>query len=157
MLLSIFVGYLFIFLPFMKARENKVFELSRSYVQLTEESDDLKSQLSKQAGEHAAFLETTRRQTEEFSQRLSSVEKRYQQAIADKESLNKQLEKLKLTQNLADQVTENEEIIKELRQEGEKLSKQCLQQSNIIKKLRAKEKDDEQLIKHHRLLFISYL
>jgi len=134
----------------LEARENKVFELSRNYVQLTEESDSLKSQLSKEASERVTSLETTRRQSEEFSQRLCSVEKRYQQAVAEKEALSKQVEKLKLKQNIADQVAENEETIKELRQEGEKLSKQYLQQSNIIKKLRAKEKDDEQLIKQYR-------
>jgi len=134
----------------LEARENKVFELSRNCVQLTEESDSLKSQLSKEASERVTSLETTRRQSEEFSQRLCSVEKRYQQAVAEKEALSKQVEKLKLKQNIADQVAENEETIKELRQEGEKLSKQYLQQSNIIKKLRAKEKDDEQLIKQYR-------
>ena len=141
----------------MQARENKVFELSRNCVQLTEESDSLKSQLSKEASERVTSLETTRRQSEEFSQRLCSVEKRYQQAVAEKEALSKQVEKLKLKQNIADQVAENEETIKELRQEGEKLSKQYLQQSNIIKKLRAKEKDDEQLIKQYRWLLFYYL
>jgi len=141
----------------IQARENKVFELSRNCVQLTEESENLKLQLSKESSERVASQETTRRQTEEFSQRLCSVEKRYQQAVAEKEALSKQVEKLKLKQNLADQVAENEEMIKELRQEGEKLSKQYLQQSNIIKKLRTKEKDDDQQIKLYRLLFIYHL
>ena len=42
---------------------------------------------------------------------------------------------------------EKEEIIMELRAEGEKLSKQHLQHSTAIKKLRAKEKEDEKLLK----------
>ena len=45
---------------------------------------------------------------------------------------------------------EKDEIIKELREEGEKLSKQQLQHSNIIKKLRAKEKENDALIKNQK-------
>lgn len=41
-------------------------------------------------------------------------------------------------------------IIKELREEGEKLSKQQLQHSNIIKKLRVKEKENDALIKSQK-------
>ena len=42
---------------------------------------------------------------------------------------------------------EKDETIRDLMAEGEKLSKQQLQNSNIIKKLRTKEKDNETLIK----------
>lgn len=42
---------------------------------------------------------------------------------------------------------EKEQIIAELLEEGEKLSKQQLQNSNIIKKLRAKDKETDQLCK----------
>lgn len=45
-------------------------------------------------------------------------------------------------------VAEKNEVIKELREEGEKLSKQQLQHSNIIKKLRTKEKEHEATIKN---------
>lgn len=40
-------------------------------------------------------------------------------------------------------VREKEEQIQQLLEEGEKLSKAQLQHTNIIKKLRAKEKDNE--------------
>lgn len=43
----------------------------------------------------------------------------------------------------AQQLKEKEEQIAELLAEGEKLSKQELKQSNVIKKLREKEKDLE--------------
>jgi len=45
---------------------------------------------------------------------------------------------------LRDELREKETVIQELRLEGEKLSKQNFQQSNIIKSLRVKEKDNEQ-------------
>jgi hypothetical protein len=47
-------------------------------------------------------------------------------------------------------VAEKDEIIRELREEGEKLSKQQLQHSNIIKKLRAKEKETDNTIKNQK-------
>ena len=47
-------------------------------------------------------------------------------------------------------MTEKDEIIRELREEGEKLSKQQLQHSNIIKKLRAKEKETDNTIKNQK-------
>lgn len=49
-------------------------------------------------------------------------------------------------------IKEKDEIIKELREEGEKLSKQQLHHSTIIKKLRSKEKDSDSLIKNKRLV-----
>lgn len=42
---------------------------------------------------------------------------------------------------------ERDTVIRELREEGEKLSKQQLNYSNIIKKLRSKEKETELTIK----------
>ena len=42
------------------------------------------------------------------------------------------------------QIKEKDEQIEQLKQEGLKLSKQELNQSNIIKKLRSKEKENEE-------------
>ena len=47
-------------------------------------------------------------------------------------------------------IKEKDEQITELLEEGEKLSKQQLQSNNIIKKLRAKEKENDQTIKSQR-------
>jgi hypothetical protein len=47
-------------------------------------------------------------------------------------------------------VAEKDEIIRELREEGEKLSRQQLQHSNIIKKLRAKEKEADNIMKNQK-------
>lgn len=54
------------------------------------------------------------------------------------------------SQELSTLNAEKDEIIKELREEGEKLSKQQLQHSNIIKKLRVKEKENDTLIKSQK-------
>ena len=45
------------------------------------------------------------------------------------------------------EIKEKNTLIDELRTEGEKLSKQQLSYSNIIKKLRSKEKENDALIK----------
>jgi len=62
------------------------------------------------------------------------------------EALLKKLDDLSNTQvaKLKDELREKETEIQELRLEGDKLSKQNFQQSNIIKNLRIKEKDNEQ-------------
>lgn len=92
--------------------------------------------------------------TEEYTQRLSALEKKFQQAIRDKDGLRKQLEQSKQEAagrmsktELESLIADKDEVINELRAEGEKLSKQQLHHSNIIKKLRAKEKEQESSIK----------
>lgn len=88
--------------------------------------------------------------TEEYTQRLSALEKKFQQAIRDKDGLRKQLEQSRQEAagrmsktELESLIADKDEVIDELRAEGEKLSKQQLHHSNIIKKLRAKEKEQE--------------
>lgn len=114
---------------------------------MSEEVERAKSQLANGEKERIALNETIRRQTDEFAIRLSSIEKRYQQVLAERDSLIKKLEKVQLNHetyaNLTDDLNEKNETIQQLRLEGEKLSKQHLQQSNIIKKLRTQEKEDE--------------
>lgn len=112
-----------------------------------DEVEQLKLRLANDDKERVQAGESFRRQTEEFAQRLSAVEKRYQQVLAERNALLAQLETVKHHQNVSEELKEKEEVIKELRIEGEKLSKQHLQHCNIIKKLRAKEKEDEQQIK----------
>lgn len=61
------------------------------------------------------------------------------------------------SQELSTLNAEKDEIIKELREEGEKLSKQQLQHSNIIKKLRVKEKENDTLIKSQKYISNIFL
>lgn len=53
----------------------------------------------------------------------------------------------KNSSELENALKEKDEVIAQLQEEGEKLARQQLQQSNIIKKLRSKDKDNEQVIK----------
>lgn len=52
----------------------------------------------------------------------------------------------KATQAAAEEEADKDQIIVDLRAEGEKLSKQQLALNNIIKKLRATEKDNQKVI-----------
>ncbi|PSN32413.1 hypothetical protein C0J52_17542 [Blattella germanica] len=141
----------------LEARELKLIELSRTNVELHESNSDLKSQLEATVQSRAAESQDIHQITEEYTQRLSTLERKFQQAIREKETLWKQLEQAKQDAasrlsmgELESLVTEKDEIIRELREEGEKLSKQQLQHSNIIKKLRAKEKETDNTIKNQK-------
>lgn len=88
--------------------------------------------------------------TEEYTKRLSALEKKFQNCIRERDTLRAEIKELqgKIPKNdLNNALTESQNMVAELRQEGEKLSKEILQQSNIIKKLRSKEKSVEVQIK----------
>lgn len=95
---------------------------------------------------------------------MSALERKFQQAIRERDQLRKNLDQLKLeaasrlsSQEMSNISAEKDEIIKELREEGEKLSKQQLQHSNIIKKLRLKEKEADATIKSQKYLSHSFI
>ncbi|GJQ70822.1 hypothetical protein Trydic_g749 [Trypoxylus dichotomus] len=138
----------------LESREAKLIEVSRKYIELQEVNSDLKQQLNIITDKQIDSPDLSQ-VTEEYTQRLSALERKFQQAIRDKDSLRKQLDQckqeatLKLNKSEMDSMLlEKDELIKELREEGEKLSKQQLQHSNIIKKLRNKEKEHENTIKY---------
>ncbi|RVE42577.1 hypothetical protein evm_012774 [Chilo suppressalis] len=139
----------------LEARENRLIEVSRSNAELAENNAELKSQLeSMQAKHEGGDISVI---TEDYTQRMSALEKKFQQAIREKDQLRKQLDTLKSesssrknSSELENALKEKDEVISQLQEEGEKLARQQLQHSNIIKKLRAKEKDNEQVIKSLR-------
>lgn len=93
--------------------------------------------------------------TEEFTHRLSSLEKRFQHAIRERDQLRDQLKTATGSARIPKDVheaaiAEKDFLIGELKQEGEKLSKQILQHSTIIKKLRAKEKETDEVVRRQR-------
>lgn len=55
---------------------------------------------------------------------------------------------------MAEEAAEKDQVIKDLRAEGEKLSKQQLTLNNIIKKLRATEKDNQKVISSLKYVYI---
>ncbi|XP_023316610.1 TATA element modulatory factor isoform X2 [Trichogramma pretiosum] len=137
----------------LEARESKLIEVSRANMELHEINSSLKKQLDsfEKNAEHSQDISQL---TDDYTQRLSALERKFQQAIRERDSLRKSLEITK--QEAASRLSANEmssinaekdEMIRELREEGEKLSKQQLTHSNIIKKLRAKEKESDALIK----------
>uniref|UniRef100_A0A8C6PS06 TATA element modulatory factor 1 n=1 Tax=Nothobranchius furzeri TaxID=105023 RepID=A0A8C6PS06_NOTFU len=87
---------------------------------------------------------------DEFTQRIADAERKAQLACKERDIAKKEIkglrEELSTRLNSSDTmelIREKEEQIRGLLDEGEKLSKQQLQQSNIIKKLRVKEKDSD--------------
>ncbi|KYM96746.1 TATA element modulatory factor [Cyphomyrmex costatus] len=140
----------------LEARESKLIDVSRINMELHEQNTNLMKQLEN-FEKHAEQNQNINQITDEYTQRLSALERKFQQAIRERDQLRKNLDQLKLeaasrlsSQEMSSINAEKDEIIKELREEGEKLSKQQLQHSNIIKKLRVKEKETDAMIKSQK-------
>ncbi|XP_072760744.1 uncharacterized protein Tmf [Anoplolepis gracilipes] len=140
----------------LEARESKLIDVSRINMELHEQNANLIKQLEN-FEKHAEQNQNINQITDEYTQRLSALERKFQQAIRERDQLRKNLDQLKLeaasrlsSQEMSSINAEKDEIIKELREEGEKLSKQQLQHSNIIKKLRVKEKETDATIKSQK-------
>ncbi|XP_060519303.1 TATA element modulatory factor [Cylas formicarius] len=138
----------------LESRETKLIDMTRRNAELLEQNTDLKNQLDCVLTQQLESADVTQ-VTEEYTQRLAALEKKFQQAIREKDTLRKQLDQAIREKDtrpskseLESKMATKDQLIKELREEGEKLSKQQLQHSNIIKKLRAKEKEQETTIKH---------
>ncbi|XP_055536207.1 TATA element modulatory factor [Wyeomyia smithii] len=132
----------------LEQRELRLLELGRQNAELHEQNCQLTAQLE-QKQKCAESCES-----DEYTQRLSALEKKFQQAIRVRESFKKQLEVArteaqgKISQLEVNKIVDEKNImIEELKKEGEKFSKEVLIHSNIIKKLRLKERESESLIK----------
>lgn len=136
----------------LEARETKVMELSQVNAALQDTNLRLKGHIEELEGGNG--MEATESLREEYTQRLVTMERKFQQALREKEAIKKQLEDVRAeaatrlsSAEVARDQEERDTVIRELREEGEKLSKQQLNYSNIIKKLRSKEKENETTIK----------
>lgn len=141
----------------LDARERKVFLLSKEVAQLNEANAALQSSLQRLEDVRARETQDTSSLTQEFSQRLAKLETRLTDTARERDILKAKLDAVqqesatKVSAVQMEQVIkEKDEQIAELMSEGEKLSKHQLQQSTIIKKLRAKEKDMEGTLKSLR-------
>lgn len=135
----------------LQARESKLVQLSKDNNDMMETNNILRNQIQQLEELRETETEDVNSVSSEFTKRLSEAEKRINQVIREKDSMKKQLqdtqeELAKQTKENSQQVQEKDQQISELLQEGEKLSKQQLQSNNIIKKLRAKEKENDSLI-----------
>ncbi|XP_053663866.1 TATA element modulatory factor [Anopheles marshallii] len=132
----------------LEQREYRLVELGRQNAELTEQNFQLTAQLESKAKRDGSS------DPDGYMQRLSALERKFQQSIREKENLKSKLETLraeakeKVAKSEMDKaLVERDFMINELQKEGESLSKQVLQHSNIIKKLRAKEKESDALIR----------
>ncbi|XP_019642042.1 PREDICTED: TATA element modulatory factor-like isoform X2 [Branchiostoma belcheri] len=141
----------------LQAREARLLELSKQNMDLEETGNILRAQLHQAEQAHEAEMTDINSLTEEFTERIATTEKKLQGVMKEKETLSRQLkskeEELCRRVNdkqMAQLLQEKDEQIEALMEEGQKLSKQQLQSSNIIKKLRAKEKESDGVIKSQK-------
>lgn len=136
----------------LEARESKLVELGRDNAELREKNTELKAQIDGLR----CRPDTNEMNTiaEEYTQRMSALEKKFQQTLRERDALRGQLKTTQSTLSTSTSkndvdaiVKEKDFMVNELKSEGEKLSKQILQHSNIIKKLRTKEKETDALTK----------
>lgn len=136
----------------IESREYKLVELGRENAQLHEKNAELKHQLDGVQSRADSAEATTL--AEEYTQRMSALERKFQQTLRERDNLRTELKTIQnsLSRSISKEeidrlVKEKDEMIGELSREGEKLSKQILQHSTLVKKLRAKEKESDAQIK----------
>ncbi|NXD19202.1 TMF1 factor, partial [Spelaeornis formosus] len=132
----------------LEKREIQLLSTSKERARLEEAFDNLKDEMFRMKEESSSLSSLK----EEFAQRIADAEKKLQLACKERDAAKKEVKTVKEelatrlnTNETAELLKEKEEQIKGLMEEGEKLSKQQLHNSNIIKKLRAKEKERENL------------
>ncbi|XP_042307408.1 TATA element modulatory factor [Sceloporus undulatus] len=132
----------------LEMRENRLLSISKEKACLEEACDNFKDEIFKMKEENSSISSLKA----EFAQRIADAEKKVQLACKERDAAKKEVKVLK--EDLATRLNSNEttellkekdEQIKGLMEEGEKLSKHQLRSSNIIKKLRAKEKERENI------------
>lgn len=136
----------------LEQREYKLVQIGRNNAELLDANARLIAEL--EATKRSRNSMDMNNIQEEYTQRLSVLEKKFQQAVRENSALKKQTDILraemdaKVSRNDHEQmITEKENVIETLKSEGEKLSKQVLSHSNIIKKLRAKLKENDDTLK----------
>ncbi|KAM9758958.1 TATA element modulatory factor [Menidia menidia] len=138
----------------LEKRESQLLVVSKDKAKLEEECDNLKDEVISLKEESS----TVQSLKDEFTQRIADAERKAQLACKERDIAKKEIkglrEELSTRLNSSDTmeiIREKEEQIRGLLEEGEKLSKQQLQHSNIIKKLRVKEKEsDSKIAKQQR-------
>ncbi|KAK3513008.1 hypothetical protein QTP70_035182 [Hemibagrus guttatus] len=130
----------------LEKREAQLLAVSKDKARLEEECDNLKDEMISLKEESSSVQSLQ----DEFTQRIADTERKAQLACKERDIAKKEIKGLReelstrfnSTETL-ELIREKEEQIRGLLEEGEKLSKQQLQHSNIIKKLRTKEKESD--------------
>ncbi|XP_040850724.1 TATA element modulatory factor isoform X1 [Ochotona curzoniae] len=133
----------------LEKREAQLLTLSKEKALLEEAYDNLKDEVFRVKEESSSISSLK----DEFTQRIAEAEKKVQLACKERDAAKKEVKNIKEelatrlnSSQTADLLKEKDEQIRGLMEEGEKLSKQQLHNSNIIKKLRAKDKENENTI-----------
>ncbi|XP_069062683.1 TATA element modulatory factor [Pleurodeles waltl] len=133
----------------LEKRETQLLTVSKERAQLEEAYDNLKDEMIRVNEESSSIISLK----EEFTLRIAEAEKKVHLACKERDLAKKEVKcaKEELATRLnsnetAELMKERDEQIRGLMEEGEKLSKQQLHNSNIIKKLRVKEKENENTI-----------
>ncbi|XP_053455217.1 TATA element modulatory factor isoform X2 [Nycticebus coucang] len=133
----------------LEKREAQLLSLSKEKALLEEAYDNLKDEMFRVKEESSSISSLK----DEFTQRIAEAEKKVQLACKERDAAKKEIKIIKEelatrlnSSETSDLLQEKDEQIQGLMEEGEKLSKQQLHNSNIIKKLRAKDKDNENII-----------
>uniref|UniRef100_A0A671T4J9 TATA element modulatory factor-like n=1 Tax=Sinocyclocheilus anshuiensis TaxID=1608454 RepID=A0A671T4J9_9TELE len=140
----------------IEKRESQLLVVSKDKARLEEECDNLKDAMISLKEESS----TVQSLKDEFTQHTAEAERKAQLTCKERDIAKKEIKGLReeLASRLDSNETlelikEKEEQIRELLEEGEKLSKLQLQHSNIIKKLRVKEREsDSQITKQTKKL-----
>uniref|UniRef100_A0A671V756 TATA element modulatory factor 1 n=1 Tax=Sparus aurata TaxID=8175 RepID=A0A671V756_SPAAU len=137
----------------LEKRESQLLTVSKDKARLEEDSHTNKhTHTHTYTHTHTLKEESSTVQSlkDEFTQRIADTERKAQLACKERDIAKKEIkglrEELSTRLNSSDTmeiIREKEEQIRGLLEEGEKLSKQQLQHSNIIKKLRVKEKESD--------------
>uniref|UniRef100_A0A8C4QWC8 TATA element modulatory factor 1 n=1 Tax=Eptatretus burgeri TaxID=7764 RepID=A0A8C4QWC8_EPTBU len=130
----------------LNTREDQLLTVNKEKARLEEIHDNLQDELTRLQQESKNIVSLKA----EFMHRIGDAERKAQAACRERDAIKKELKQVKEqlsirpnTIETAELLREKDEQIKGLLEEGDKLSKQQLQNSTIIKKLRAKEKEHE--------------
>ncbi|XP_021571733.1 TATA element modulatory factor isoform X2 [Carlito syrichta] len=133
----------------LEKRESQLLSLSKEKALLEEAYDNLKDEIFRVKEESSSISSLK----DEFTQRIAEAEKKVQLACKERDAAKKEIKNIKEelatrlnSSETTDLLKEKDEQIRGLMEEGEKLSKQQLHNSNIIKKLRTKDKESENII-----------
>ncbi|XP_040262525.1 TATA element modulatory factor [Bufo bufo] len=133
----------------LEKRETQLLSVSKEKALLDETLDNIRDELVrvKEESSSVSLLK------DEFTHRIAEAERRAQLACKERDATKKDIKALKeelatrlKSSETAEIMREKDEQIKGLMEEGEQLSKRQLHNSNIIKKLRTKEKEHEHTI-----------
>lgn len=133
----------------LQVREMKLLQQSEEMIKLQDSNQEMQRYLDG----FKRQMENMDEVKEELTHQVSSGEKKLQAITKERDSLKQQIQLLNNEKNqqkdskeLSELLKEKDEMIAGLMEEGEKLSKQELHSNNMIKKLRSREKQNEQLM-----------